>query len=206
MDPKILTALKRELIWDCLVAIDAWSELKELARVGRKREPGAIDFGDPPNLELLVRWNLALWIRTQAILTSTATLSRILWPYKPKDLALTNRAIDLLEDIQPPPLAMLQNRDPRNALEHIESDGPEWFEWAMSAFPDRPLLGWGLGDGGPVGAKQSLPEECFRYLNTTTWEFTVAREKPYRLDLLIHEVETLRDRIDVDTHLHGDLP
>ncbi len=206
MDPRLVIALKRELVWNCWVAQGAWFRLRKMKRA--TEIPGAVPGVDNTlaNVDPFLDWSTEGWAQVHALLGATAAISRILFP-GPKAKAVTRqRAADLLQELKLPPLPELERRDARNAYEHLENYGPEWLEWALIAFPGRPLMGWQIGDGNPFGPKQVLPEECFRYLDQVKWTLRVAKEAPLDLKQLMVAVELLARSIKVDHRFDVGVP
>jgi hypothetical protein len=206
MDPRFVTVLKRELAWNCWVAQGAWFRLREMKRA--KQIPGTVPgvSRGRVNLDPLLRWSTESWSQVHALLGATAGISRTLWPAKNASQKTKQRAADLLKELDLPPLPELKSRAVRNAYEHFENSGPEWLEWALTAFPGRPLMGWQMGDGGPFGEKNVLPEECFRYLDQVHWTLRVGREPPLDLKQLMVAVELLGRSISVNHHFDVGLP
>jgi hypothetical protein len=205
MDARTLSMFKRELVWNCWVAQGAWGRLREMKR--RKKIPGVVvGAGSIVNRDPILEWSTNSWSQAHALLGSTATISRILWPPTGARAAVRSRAKDLLAALNLPSLPELEGRSVRNAYEHSENDAPEWFEKALIRFPGRPLMGWAIGDGSPVGPKKVLPQECFRYLDNVQWTLRVGDEAPLDLKGLMVAVELLGRSIEIDQHFDLGVP
>ena len=197
MDPNELTMMKRELVWNCWVAQGGWKRVRRFRRL--RRIPGVLEGSTSrSNVEPIIGLSVEAWSDVHAILGATACISRTLWPASRAGGPARARAADLRSVLHLPPLPELETRGVRNAYEHFENAGPKWFSWARGHFPGRPLMGWQLGDGSPLGSGKVLPEECFRYLDVKTWTLRVGQEKPVDLNQLMVAVELLARAINVD--------
>lgn len=181
----------------CWVGLSAWTRIRELIRVGPSSNAQGEVTGGPPDENAYVSWLASVWASVQAILTSTAQISRVLWPEGTRSGKHATYAPLVRASIAIPKMPHLENRNVRNAFEHVESKAQNWFEWALSTYPGRPLSGFAIGDGKPMGPRLVVPDECFRFLNTADWTLKVDREAPLDLRALISEVAKLAQAIDV---------
>jgi hypothetical protein len=204
-DPKLIQLLKRELLMQCAVAEAAWNQLVDKIRNPPSYVPESEPDGGVRNQDKNVRWLAAVWASTQGILSATGQISRMLWPEGTRAEKDAEYAPDLRANLKLPILPSLQDRKVRNAFEHVESKAPDWFAWAVGAFPGRPLVGFAIGDGLPMGPKLVEVKECFRFLNTSNWSLKVGHETPLDIRALLADVSKLASTIDVSQRFFVDL-
>lgn len=190
-DPRFLSVMRREVEMQCRVALVAWHRVNALVASGPSPLPRVGEAGETTSLESYVTWLADVWASIQAILSSTAQISRSLWPEGTRSERSAVFAPEFRDQLKLPSLPNIESRDVRNAFEHVEGRAPTWFEWALTQFPGRPLAGFAIGDGKPMGPRSMLPSECFRFLNASDWTLRVDREAPLDLRAVIAELEIL---------------
>lgn len=204
MDRGQVDAWSREIFVHCTLGQWAWRNLRRQVRTrvieGFRPTGGA----SPMNIQAILLHLAKTWGSVWLMVSSGATISRILWPGESK---LKKFAQELRDELDLPATPEIRARGVRDSLEHVENSARGWQRRLFRRLGRVQIAAWAVGDGstgftGPTGVP---PEQCFRYLNGLTWDLRVGTFT-CNLKALAVDFETLAGSIRVDQHMVITLP